>query len=122
MHSTLIWWQAKTMATRRQVRRAIELHEDDLSKHPNVVGIGAHWDTKKKAKGAERDHAVVLYVTSASDLSGGKPGADQLPTTIEIPARRGVHRIPVMTREIGEIHPETTAPAASATEDEFFAG
>ncbi len=119
------------MVTRRQVRRAIELHEADLSALSNVVGIGAHWDTSKKAKGQDREHAVAIYVSSLRKAAKSKAGKDTLPEAIEIPARRGVHVIPVVVREIGELHPEATkdhggdfgvhTAKAINTEEEFFA-
>lgn len=99
------------MASRRQVRRAIELYEEGLSARPEVVGIGAHWDTRKTVKGSDREHAVAVYVASGADLprSGENHRAEQIPATVEIPARGGVHIIPIVVMQIDELKPENAA-------------
>jgi hypothetical protein len=108
------------MVTRRQVRRAIELHEAELSALNNVVGIGAHWDTTKEALGEDPDHAVAVYVSSVRARAKGDLAKDAIPQAIEIPGRRGVHVIPIVVKEIGEIRPEVDAEAERPEDGELF--
>jgi hypothetical protein len=94
------------MVTRRQVRRAIELHGSELAARADVVGIGAEWDTGKRGGDGPRRHAVAVYV---ADDPGPRSPEPAIPTTLEIPARTGVHRIPVVIRRIGVVEPEEGA-------------
>ena len=98
--------------SRRQVRRALELHADDLSAWPEVVGVGAKWDTSKVAKGDDREHAVAVYVETMELSAASRKG---IPSVVTIPARKGVHMIPVVLQEVGRIEAEA-APAGDDDE------
>lgn len=100
------------------MRRAIELHADGLSAHPGVIGIGAEWDTHSANKGEYLQHAVAVYVASYGGVSDADSAENPLPTTIEIPARGGVHVIPVVIKQIGELEAQASSgPKLQAAAD-----
>ena len=97
------------MATARQATRAAQMHADDLSAYPNVVGIGTRRvddDATKATEGTDIEHAVAVYVSR-------KVPADQLddderlPAYVEVPEPSGTERVPVVVIETGVIEPET---------------
>jgi hypothetical protein len=77
------------MATLRQVQRAIELHQDELVQYPNVTGLGV-----VPAKDAESsgDSEVAVYVTKKVPRAELKPD-ERIPSTLQIPARKGTHEV-----------------------------
>ena len=106
------------MATPKQASRAAEMHADDLSSYPNVVGVGTQPvddDGQPAAKGASK-HAVAVYVrrkVPASELEAG----ERLPAYVEVPEHGRKERVPVVVVESGAIAPE--ADDAETTPHDF---
>ena len=87
------------MATRRQAKRAIEIHQEELTQYPNVVGLGVV--PGKEAKGSG-DLVVGVYVTKIVPWEELKP-EERIPITVEIPARQGTHKVKTRVITVGEI-------------------
>jgi hypothetical protein len=94
------------MATQRQVVRAIEIHEDELMEYPNVTSLGT-----APARDAEEpgDYELAVYVTRIVPRDELEPD-ELIPKTLEIPARKGTHKIRTQVIAKGEFEFE---------EDEF---
>jgi hypothetical protein len=99
------------MATGPQAQRAADLHADDLSAYPNVVGIGTRPVIEEPSATGGDAYAVAVYVSR-------KVPADQLdarqrlPDHVEVAEPGGVERVPVIVVAIGAIEPEAgTEPA-----------
>ena len=81
------------MASRRQCKRAIEIHEEMLSNQANVVGSGVIKidETRKKA-----EYAIAVYVTHRRTKS-------TIPKMLVISGRgRVTVNVPIRVIEIGE--------------------
>ncbi len=89
------------MISRRQAARALELHADDLSSYPNVVGVGLRDVASERAVESEPDHALAVYVSRKVPQHELSPSA-LLPGYVEIPARSGTHKVAVRVIDIGE--------------------
>lgn len=89
------------MVTRRQARRAVGLHEDELSAYPNVVGLGILAEEEK----GEKEYRVAVYVSRKVAPAKLAPN-ERIPTTVEIPARRGTHKVKTRVVESGEVETE----------------
>jgi hypothetical protein len=76
------------MATRRQAQRAVEIHQEELIRYPNVTGLGV-----VPAKEGSGESAVAVYVTSK--VPGDELGPDeQIPTMLQVPGREGTNEVP----------------------------
>ncbi len=95
------------MTSRRQVQRALELHADDLSGYPNVVGLGTSSTGRDDRPASERDHTLAVYVTEKKPADELEPDA-MLPGYVEIPGRGTTLKIGVEVIEIGEVDVEGT--------------
>ena len=115
------------MATPREAAHAAEVHADDLSAYPNVVGIGTRPvddEAATRAGGAatgadEGEHAVAVYVSRKVPVEQ-LDAQQRLPAFVEVAGRGGRRRVPVVVIESGVIKPETTG--AAQTEGERSTG
>lgn len=110
------------MATPREAQRAAELHADDLSAYPNVVGIGTRPVDEAATGGGGADHAVAVYVSHKVPVEQLK-AQQRLPAYVEVPERDGTRRVPVVVIESGVIEPETGGAAqtgGAATDKQEF--
>ena len=89
------------MATPQEARRAADVHADDLSAHPNVVGVG----TQPVENTAGVDHAVAVYV-SRKVPDAQLRAEERLPTTVDVATRGGTAQVPVVVVEIGQVTPD----------------
>lgn len=92
------------MATARQARRAAELHADELSAYPNVVGVGTR-PLGSQPSGDDDPHAVAVYVSE-------EVAADDLADHARLPAHVEIHEagetiwVPVVVVTTGTFEPE----------------
>ena len=98
------------MISRRQAKRALEIHSDDLSEFPNVVAVGVSRTDRPDRPASEADHAVAVYVSDKVpeddlDTDGVLPGY------VEIPGRGTTHKVAVDVIEIGEMEAQGTHEA-----------
>ena len=93
------------MTSRRQAKRALELHADALAAYPNVVALGTVVSGDVDRPTSEREHAVAVYVTEKLPVRQLAPDA-VLPVVVEIPGRDGIRKVGVEVIEVGEIGPE----------------
>ena len=101
------------MTSRRQAERAMEIHADELSAFPNVVGLGM---SETGEDDRPRSHALVVYVTEkkpASELDAG----ELLPRFVEIADKGDTSKVPVKVIEVGEIQPEGAPPEGDSSDD-----
>ena len=95
------------MTSRRQAERALELHADELSVYPNVVGLGTSLTGREDRPPSERDHALAVYVTEKQTAEQlGRDGL--LPGYVEIPGRGVTVKVAVEVIEIGDVETEHT--------------
>jgi hypothetical protein len=93
------------MTTQRQAERAMDTHADALAAYPNVVGVGMIDSDSDDRPGADRAHAVAVYVTKKKPTT--ELDADELlPGFVEIDERGETLKVPVKVVEIGEIGPQ----------------
>ena len=92
------------MASRAQVHRALDLFEAELTRYPNVVGLGI--------TSAGGDAAIAVYVSEQPADDEAAP-EDRVPASVELPVEGGTTTIAVKVQEIGTVVPE----AAGAAED-----
>lgn len=105
------------MATGPQAKRAAEMHADDLSAYPNVVGIGTRPVDDRAARGkGEAAHAVAVYVNRKVP-AGQLDDEQRLPAYVEVPGRDGTERVPVIVVESGVIEPEVDDTASAQQQD-----
>lgn len=95
------------MTSRRQVERALELHADELSGFPNVVGVGTGLTGSDDRPASERDHALAVYVTEKKPQTELEPDAI-LPFYVEIPGRGTTLKVAIQVIEIGDVTTEST--------------
>lgn len=88
------------MTTRRQAKRALELHGEALSAFGNVVGVGTGRLGPEHRSASERHHTVAVYVSEKKPASELDPG-DLLPGYVEIPGRGVTHKVAIQVIEIG---------------------
>lgn len=98
------------MPTRRQCKRAVELHEDQLTNVKGVVGLGiVKLDSPKR--GATKDknlnNAVAVYVRKAGNRKSSAAKV-QLPKFVLINGRGGAKiKVPIEIVEQGDVSLET---------------
>lgn len=90
------------MITRRQAKRAVELHGEELADYPNVVALGVSRLGDVGRPASERNHALAVYVTDKKPAAELDAGA-VLPGYVEIPGRGTTHKVAVQVIEIGEL-------------------
>lgn len=91
------------MATERQVERALALFEKDLSRYPNVVGLGIlPLDEDAPARNAM---AIAVYVSRKVPESR-LARRDRIPPSVEIEAGGRVLRVPTRVVEQGPVRLE----------------
>ena len=94
------------MATIRQCRRALELHEQELSCIETVVGLGVVPASESPRGGGEQDMAVAVYVTRMprrNEIESGKP----IPEKLVVKGRQGAIEIPTRVIQTGEFVAES---------------
>ena len=85
------------MASRAQVHRALDLFEAELTRYPNVVGLGI--------TSAGDDAAIAVYVSERPADDEVRP-EDRVPASVELPVEGGTTTIAVTVQEIGRAVPE----------------
>ena len=85
------------MATRYQAQRALDLHEERLSKCGRIVGLGIVPAGSVPGKTRRREYAVAVYV------KGLQPEARDLPATLKVRMRSGEVEVPIREIEQGEV-------------------
>lgn len=85
------------MASRAQVHRALDLFEAELTRYPNVVGLGI--------TSAGGDAAIAVYVSEQPADDEAAP-EDRVPASVELPVEGGTTTIAVRVQEIGRAVPE----------------
>lgn len=90
------------MPTRRQVERAIELHRNTFERYPTFIGLGV---VPVETTEDSYELAVGVYVTNIIPDEELKE-EERIPEIVEIPARRGTHKIRTHVIAIGEIELE----------------
>jgi hypothetical protein len=90
------------MISRRQAKRALEIHSDELSGFPNVVAVGVSRTGRQHRPASDADHAVAVYV-SQKVPKGALDADGVLPGYVEIPGRGTTHKVAVEVIEIGEM-------------------
>jgi hypothetical protein len=88
------------VTSRRQARRALEIHGDELCEFPNVVGVGMGRAGHDGLPAAERDHTVAVYVTEKKPARELGPDG-LLPGFVEIPGRPVTRQVAIQVIEIG---------------------
>lgn len=88
------------MTSRRQAKRAMELHAESLSGYPNVVGLGIGRAGREDRPASERDHTLAVYVTEKKAVNELDPG-EVLPGYVEIPGRGEIRKVAIQVFEIG---------------------
>lgn len=96
------------MASRALVHRALDLFEAELTRYPNVVGLGI------TATGD--DAAIAVYVSEQSVEDEIAP-EDRVPASVELPVEGGTTTIAVKVQEIGTVVPEEADAGAAVDED-----
>lgn len=99
------------MATTRQCRRALDLHELELSRIDSVVGLGVVPVHEGPDGGNGHDMAVAVYVSSKPSNTDTQAG-NRIPEKLEIPGRKRVVEVPTRVIETGEIVAESEAGEA----------
>ncbi len=94
------------MASRAQVHRALDLFEAELTRYPNVVGLGI--------TSTGDDAAIAVYVSEQQAGEGGDAAEEQVPASVELPVEGGTTTIAVTVQEIGAVVPETADASADA--------
>jgi hypothetical protein len=89
------------------VERALDLHADELSAFPNVVGLGTGLTGSDDRPESEREHALAVYVTEKKPQSELEPDA-VLPFYVEIPGRGTTLKVAIQVVEIGELTTESS--------------
>ena len=94
------------MATSRQCKRALDLHELELSSLEAVVGLGVVPTLEKAHIGGDKDMAIGVYI---SKKRGKKENRleKKIPNKLLIPGRQGEVEVPIRVIEAGEIVAET---------------
>lgn len=92
------------MSTKRQCKRALDLHDERLSRCGNVVGLGVV--SREASQG--REAAVAVYVRKKLPLSQ-LAADDVVPSVLEIPGRGHVVEVPTRVIEQGEASLEDPA-------------
>lgn len=85
------------MASQREAQRAIELHEKELSRLPNVVGLGV----APIEQPGPPQYQVAVYVSkkvSDRELEHDKV----IPESLKLPTREGSTTVPTKVIESGE--------------------
>ncbi len=98
------------MISRRQAKRALEIHSDELSGFPNVVAIGVSRTGGRRRPASEADHAVAVYVSQKTPEDELETDG-VLPGYVEIPGRGTTHKVAVEVIEIGAMEPQGTQQA-----------
>ena len=95
------------MATIRQCRRALELHEQELSCIESVVGLGVVPASKSGGGGGgKQDMAVAVYVTKIprrKKIVSGK----FIPQKLVVSGRHGAVEVPTRVIQTGKIVAES---------------
>ena len=94
------------MATGPQAQRAADLHADQLSAYPNVVGIGTRPLDSRRSPADDDAHAVAVYVSQKVPDEQLSPD-DRLPEHVEIRDAGGITQVPVVVVATGTFEPET---------------
>lgn len=94
------------MASRAEVHRALDLFEAELTRYPNVVGLGI--------TSTGDDAAIAVYVSDQQ--AGGDAAEERVPASVELPVEGGTTTIAVTVQEIGAVVPETADADASIDE------
>ena len=84
------------MASEREARRALDLHERELSTLPNVVGLGVRPDET-----GEGGYQVAVYVSRKLPAQDLAPD-EVLPETLDVPSGDHAVAVPVTVVETGE--------------------
>jgi hypothetical protein len=88
------------MATERQVERALQRFEADLSRYPNVVGLGI----LPLDEAAPAPDAMALAVYVSRKLPERRLAKrDRIPKSVEIDVRGRAVRVPTRVIEQGEV-------------------
>jgi hypothetical protein len=91
------------MASRSQVQKALQLHEESLSGRKNVVGLGI---VPADEEAGGKDLAVAVYVTKKLPLS--KLKKDQVvPEMLAVPGKGRTVQVPTRVIEQGKVELET---------------
>ncbi|MCB1007252.1 MAG: hypothetical protein KDB35_23915 [Acidimicrobiales bacterium] len=85
------------MASRAQVHRALDLFEAELTRDPDVVGLGI--------TSTGDDAAIAVYVREPAAGGDAAVGA-RVPASVELPVEGGTATIAVRVQEIGTVVPE----------------
>jgi hypothetical protein len=88
------------MATQRQVERALERFEEDLSRYPNVVGLGI---LPLDESAPDPDAMAIAVYVSHKVPESRLAKRDRIPKSVEIEAGGRALRIPTRVIEQGEV-------------------
>ena len=92
------------MAKRSEVEKALDQHEDALTRRRNVVGLGV-----VPAEDSAKDLAVGVYVVKKLPEKQ-LAEADMIPKTLSVKIRGKTLRVPTRVIEQGEVKLEREAP------------
>lgn len=90
------------MASKRQCKRALSLHEEKLGQYKNVVGMGVIRLDKEDEKSRNSTDAVAVYVRKKVP-EDELPPTEVIPRYLEIKGREKVLRVPTKVIEQGEV-------------------
>ena len=94
------------MATSRQCKRALELHELELSSIDTVVGLGVMPEHDGRRGAGGQDMAIAIYVSKKPRKSDDK-SEKLIHKKLVIPGRQGSIEVPIRVIETGEIIAES---------------
>ena len=92
------------MATRSDVVKALDQHEEELSRRRNVVGLGV-----VPAGDSQKDLAVGVHVVQKVPLDE-LPEGEVIPKTLPVKVRGKMLRVPTRVIEQGEVSLERESP------------
>lgn len=88
--------------SRRQVKRALNSHSEELGQHENVVGMGMVRLDEEAQKSSGSEYAVAVYVRQKV-LEEELSPEEVIPQQLEIKVRGGVIQVPTKVIEQGEV-------------------
>ena len=94
------------MAKQAQAERALNRHEQMLSKLKNVVGLGIVPTEETEDQQGSQELAVAVYVTKKMPL-GKLSSQDQVPKSLTISGKSGDITVPVRVIEQGLVQKES---------------